>query len=126
MKALNVLTLTIPLLTVGCASITQGTTQTITFNLERKEVICQITRDGDGVLGNVTYNNPSITVGKDKDDIVVSCKAAGYKPKVIKMVSSVQTAGVAGGLFLDLGITDMITGAMYKYQDSVTVALDKD
>ena len=42
------------------------------------------------------------------------------------MVSSVQTAGVAGGFFLDLGITDMITGAMYKYQDSVTVALDKD
>jgi hypothetical protein len=126
MQALKVLTLTIPLLTVGCASITQGTTQTITFNLEPKEVICQITRDGDGVLGNVTYNNPSITVGKDKDDIVVSCKAAGYKPKVIKMVSSVQTAGVAGSFFLDLGITDMITGAMYKYQDSVTVALDKD
>ncbi len=126
MQKLKLLLVVAPLLTIGCASITQGTSQTITFNLEPKEAVCQITRDGDGSLGSVTYNNPSITVGKDKDDIIASCKADGYKPKVIKLVSSVQAAGVAGGFFLDLGITDMITGAMYKYQDSVTVALEKD
>ena len=109
----------------GLKAITQGTSQTITFNLEPKTVVCQVTRDGDGVLGSVTYNNPSISVGKDKDDIVVTCKSDGYKPKVIKLVSSAQAAAVAGGFFLDLGITDMITGAMYKYQDSANIALEK-
>ena len=66
-----------------------------------------------------------MTVSKDKDDIVVSCKAEGYKPKAVKIVSSASAAGVTGVL-LDFGITDMITGAMYKYPDSHNIALEKD
>ena len=110
----------------GCASITQGTSQTISVNIEPKEAVCQATRDGEGQIGTVTYNNPSLTVSKDKDDIIFTCKAPGYRPKTVKMVSSTQTAGVVGGVFLDLGITDMITGAMWKYSDSVNIALDKE
>ena len=109
----------------SCASITQGTSQTLTFNLEPKEINCQVTRDGDGTIGSVTYQNSSLTVSKDKDDIIVSCKAEGYKPKVVKIVSSASAAGVTGVL-LDFGITDMITGAMYKYPDSHNIALEKD
>jgi hypothetical protein len=109
----------------GCASITQGTSQTLTFNLEPKEINCQVTRDGDGTIGSVTYQNSSLTVSKDKDDIIVSCKAEGYKPKSVKIVSSASAAGVTGVL-LDFGITDMITGAMYKYPDSHNIALEKD
>ena len=30
----------------GCASITQGTSQTIIFNLEPKETVCVVSRDG--------------------------------------------------------------------------------
>jgi hypothetical protein len=110
----------------GCASITQGTSQTISVNIEPKEAVCQATRDGEGQIGTVTYNNPSLTVSKDKDDIIFTCKAPGYRPKTVKMVSSTQTAGVVGGVFLDLGITDMITGAMWKYSDSVNIALEKE
>ncbi len=110
----------------GCASITQGTSQTISVNIEPKEAVCQATRDGEGQIGTVTYNNPSLTVSKDKDDIIFTCKAPGYGPKTVKMVSSTQTAGVVGGVFLDLGITDMITGAMWKYSDSVNIALEKE
>ena len=109
----------------GCASITQGTSQVLTFNLEPKEIICQATRDGDGTLGSITYQNPTLNVSKDKDDIVVSCKADGYKPKVIKISSSATTAGVTG-VMLDFGITDMVTGAMYKYPDSHNIALEKE
>ena len=109
----------------GCASITQGTSQVLTFNLEPKETMCQATRDGDGTLGSITYQNPTLNVSKDKDDIIVNCKAAGYRPKVIKIASSATTAGVTGVL-LDFGITDMITGAMYKYPDSHNIALEKE
>jgi len=113
------------LLLTGCASITQGTSQVLTFNLEPKEIICQATRDGDGTLGSITYQNPTLNVSKDKDDIIVSCKANGYKPKTLKITSSATTAGVTGVL-IDFGITDMITGAMYKYPDSHNIALEKE
>ena len=113
------------LIFTGCASITQGTSQVLTFNLEPKEILCQATRDGDGTLGSVTYQNSSLNVSKDKDDIIVSCKADGYKPKTIKIASSATTAGVTGVL-IDFGITDMVTGAMYKYPDSHNIALEKE
>ena len=112
-------------LITGCASITQGTSQVLTFNLEPKEILCQATRDGDGTIGSVTYQNSSLNVSKDKDDIIVSCKADGYKPKTIKIASSATTAGVTGVL-IDFGITDMVTGAMYKYPDSHNIALEKE
>jgi hypothetical protein len=109
----------------GCASITQGTSQVLSFNLEPKGIICQATRDGDGTLGSITYQNPTLNVSKDKDDIIVSCKSDGYKPKTIKIASSATTAGVTGVL-IDFGITDMVTGAMYKYPDSHNIALEKE
>lgn len=118
-------TATFVMMIASCASITQGTSQTLTFNLEPRDINCQVTRDGDGTIGSVTYQNSSLTISKDKDDILVSCKAEGYKPKVVKIVSSASAAGVTGVL-LDFGITDMITGAMYKYPDSHNIALEKE
>jgi hypothetical protein len=110
----------------GCASITQGTSQTIIFNLEPKEINCAATRDGDGQLGTLSFTNNTLNVSKDKDDIVVSCKAAGHKPKSIRLTSSTQAAGVVGGIFIDLGVVDMMTGAMWKYPESVNIALEKE
>ena len=110
----------------GCASITQGTSQTIIFNLEPKETVCVVTRDGEGQLGTITTTNNTISVSKDKDDILVACKAPGYKSSTIRLVSSTQTAGVVGGVFLDLGMVDMMTGAMWKYPESTNIALERD
>lgn len=95
------------------------------FKLDPKETRCNLTRIGDGELGSITSINNTINVGKDKDDIVITCKADGYDDKTTRLVSSVSTAGVVGGAFLDLGITDMITGAMYEYQTDINIALDK-
>ena len=113
------------ILFTGCASITKGTSQTLAFKLDPKETKCSLNRIGDGELGSVSGSNNTINVGKDKDDIVITCKAEGYDDKTTRLVSSVSTAGVVGGAFLDLGITDMITGAMYEYQTEINVALDK-
>jgi hypothetical protein len=113
------------ILFTGCASITKGTSQTLAFKLDPKETRCNLTRIGDGELGSISSVNNTINVGKDKDDIVITCKADGYDDKTTRLVSSVSTAGVVGGAFLDLGITDMITGAMYEYQTDINIALDK-
>ena len=110
----------------GCASITQGTSQTIAFNLDPPETRCDLSRDGEGQIGSVSVKNNTLSTGKDKDYIIAKCNAPGHKQKIVRVKSSTQAAGVVGGIFLDLGITDMITGAMWKYPDDVTVALDKE
>lgn len=67
----------------------------------------------------------TITVGKGAKDIVIDCQAPGYERKTQRLVSSTQTSGVVGGIFLDLGVVDMITGAMWKYPSDVTIVMDK-
>lgn len=111
---------------VGCASITKGTSQTIIFNIEPKGTTCVATRDGDGEIGSVSTSNNTLKVSKDKDDIVVKCSAPGYKQKVTRLVSKTETAGVVGGAFIDLGITDMMTGAMWAYPNDVSIVLEKE
>ena len=52
-------------LCTGCASITQGTSQTLIFKMEPQQTVCTLSRDGEGELGVVTGKENSITVGKD-------------------------------------------------------------
>lgn len=113
-------------LSTGCASITQGTSQTISVNIEPKEAVCQVVRGSDGPIGDVSYSNPTLTVSKGYNDLVFTCRAPGYRPKIVKMVSSTSGAGIVGGVFLDLGIVDMMTGAMWKYGDAINIALEKE
>jgi hypothetical protein len=106
----------------GCATITQGTQQAISFRLEPKDTICEVSRVGDGKLGRISSTSSTLYVGKDKDDILVVCNAPGYEQSTTKVVSGATGAGVTGVL-LDFGITDMITGAMYRYPEDVTISL---
>ena len=109
----------------GCASITKGTSQTLIFNLEPPETKCGLSRTGDGEIGSISAKNNTIVVGKDKDDITIKCNADGFKQKTLNIKSSTETSGVVGGVFLDLGITDMITGAMWAYPSTTSITLDK-
>ena len=63
-------------------------------------------------------------VSKGAGDLIANCTAEGYEPKTTRIVSSAQTAGVIG-VAIDFGITDMLTGAMWKYPDHVSIAMDK-
>lgn len=122
----NILIAVTVMLLASCASITKGTSQTIIFNIEPKGTTCVATRDGDGEIGSISTSNNTLKVSKDKDDIVVKCSAPGYKQKVTRVVSKTETAGVVGGAIIDLGITDMITGAMWAYPNDVSIVLEKE
>jgi hypothetical protein len=121
---MRILLATLVISLAGCASITDGTTQTLIFRTDPLETKCKLSRDGVE-LGSVSGKLNTINVHKGAKDIVVSCEAEGYDSKTLRLVSSTQTAGVVGGVFLDLGITDMLTGAMWKYNGDVNVVLDK-
>ena len=116
----------VSVLSTGCATITQGTGQMLMFNLDPKETRCILSRVGDGEIGSVSYSNNTLTVNKDKDDIIVKCNAPGYNQKTMKIVSAASGGGIASIFLIDLGITDLATGAFWKYPDTISVALEKE
>jgi hypothetical protein len=108
----------------GCASITDGTTQTVVFHLTPTEARCTVSREGTQ-LGSVTGKQNTITISKGAKDVIVTCAAKGYEDSTQRLISKTQTSGVVGGFFLDLGITDMVTGAMWKYPNDISIVLEK-
>lgn len=113
----------IPLLT-GCASITQGTTQVISFAIDPPDARCAVVNKDGATLGTVSGKSNLLQVSKGSGDLIANCTADGYENKTTRIVSSTQTAGVLG-VAIDFGITDMLTGAMWKYPDHVSIAMDK-
>ncbi len=116
-----------PLLMLSaCASLVQGTSQTITFHLQPKEIQCVASRDGVDI-SPITYDYNTLMVTKGKNDVVILCAAPGYQRKTVRLVSKTQPIGVAGGLFVtpDFGATDMATGAMWRYPSEMTIILQK-
>ena len=75
-------------------------------------------------MGTISGKANIIQVAKDNSDILVQCSAEGYRDSTTRLRSSTQTAGVVG-IAIDLGITDMLTGAMWKYPDQTTIVLEK-
>ena len=108
----------------GCASITQGTTQVISFTIDPQEARCSIVNKDGATLGTVSGKSNLLQVSKGAGDLIASCNADGYEQKTTRIVSSAQTAGVIG-IAIDFGITDMLTGAMWKYPDHVSIVMDK-
>ena len=110
----------------GCASITEGTSQTLTFNIEPEDARCVVTREGDGELGVVTRVENTLTVKKGKKDLVLSCTADKYKPLTVNIASSASGKAMTGAVLLDFGLTDMATGAYWKYPDTNDIKLEKE
>ena len=108
----------------GCASITQGTTQVISFSIDPQEAKCAVVNKDNATLGTVSGRANLLQVSKGSGDLIANCTAEGYEQKTTRIVSSTQTAGVLG-VAIDLGIVDMLTGAMWKYPDHVSIAMDK-
>lgn len=109
----------------GCVSLAQGTMQTITFDFQPKEISCVASRDGVDI-SSLTYDYNILRVSKSKGDILVLCAAPGYKRQTVRLKSETQAAGVVGGIFIDYGVTDMATGAMWRYPDHARVTLVRE
>jgi hypothetical protein len=108
----------------GCASITQGTNQVISFSIDPQEAKCAVVNKDNATLGTVSGKANLLQVSKGAGDLIANCTAEGYEQKTTRIVSSTQTAGVLG-VAIDLGIVDMLTGAMWKDPDHVSIAMDK-
>ena len=119
----TIYTLLFTILVTGCASITQGTSQILSFSITPVEATCTVSNESGGQIGAVSGQINMLQVDKDNSDLLVNCNAKGYKQKVTRIKSTTQTAGVIG-VTIDLGITDMLTGAMWKYPEHTTIILE--
>lgn len=108
----------------GCASIVEGTDQSVTVQTTPIGASCELKRDGE-VIGVVNPTPGTVMVDKSKDDIAVICEKDGYQD-----ASGTFSSGFEGmtfgnilfGGFIGVAV-DASSGAMHEYPASVTVAM---
>jgi len=108
----------------GCATIIEGSSQSVTVATTPPGAHCDVSRAGEH-LGTVDPTPGSLHLDKSKNDITVACKETGYQPASVtetpKFVGTTFGNIVAGGL---VGVAvDAATGANYVYPEQVKVQL---
>ncbi|MBX9594621.1 MAG: hypothetical protein K2X46_09675 [Roseomonas sp.] len=108
----------------ACATITTGTTQTISVLTEPPGAACTMTRDGT-IMGVVNPTPGTVSLSKSSRDIAIRCTRAGNLPGVQTITPQFQgmTAGnILLGGFIGLAV-DAASGAMSRYPENVIVSL---
>jgi hypothetical protein len=106
----------------GCASIVEGTDQTVNVQVSPENAVCQISQKGS-VIATLDKGGGQVQVPKSKDDLGVDCSAPGFERQTVSIESSASGWGVVGCFLIDLCITDYATGALNKYPKSISVRL---
>ena len=108
----------------ACATIVEGTYQTVTVVTDPPGAMCTLTRDG-ATVGVVNPTPASVVLDKSGDNVSVVCTKEAHEDGAATLNSSFQgmTFGnlIFGGL---IGVAiDAGSGAMHEYPASVTVIL---
>jgi hypothetical protein len=106
----------------GCATIVEGTTQSITVDVSPQTGTCIVSRQGEQ-LGISTPEKRVVSISKSQHDLQFSCSAPGYQGKTETLSSNMAAATVASFFLLDLGIVDAASGAWKKYPERIAVIL---
>jgi hypothetical protein len=113
----------LPALLAACSSVTEGTSQTLTFESDPAGAECELRRGGM-VLGRTTTPG-AVLVQKTRADIEVTCRKDGYQDSVV-MVPFDMAASTFGNVLIGGGIgliVDAASGASIKYNPVTTVTL---
>ncbi len=95
------------LLASGCATITNGTEQTLNFKPQPGQ-ICHISRAGEAI-GTVGADAPSITIRRSSESLRVDC---GDVVEILE--PKINPAGYTSIMWIDFGLVDFITGALWE------------
>lgn len=121
-------------LTTGCATVTGGTTQTVSVKTQKNTVDVA---GADCVLfnsrGTYTVTTPNtVSLHRAKDDLNIKCTKDGETDAITAIKSSHRTGAMAGNIIL-LGVgavaleaVDRANGAAYAYPDAITVSFGKN
>lgn len=116
--------LALPLMLSGCATIVEGSDQSVSIITYPPEARCELLRSGE-VLALVNPTPGTVSLEKSSDDITVHCMKDDYFDSVETLTSSLQdmTFGniIFGGI---VGVAvDASSGAMHEYDESISVIL---
>ena len=106
----------------GCASIVEGTDQTMRVGLSPKEATCEVKRGGKSIA-TISGANNQLDISKSKNDLLFECSAPGYRDQFVKIESSASGWAIVGCVLIDLCVTDYSTGALNKYPETLTISL---
>jgi hypothetical protein len=126
-RSLNGLLLSAVVLTSGCATLTKGTSQTVTVDTDPSGATCTLTRDAKPVA-IVNPTPGSVPVEKAHGTIAIACKKQGYLEAAGNLASEFQAMTFGNILFGGLVgvVVDAASGAMHQYPDMVTITLIPD
>ncbi|MEN3976922.1 hypothetical protein [Emcibacter sp. SYSU 3D8] len=107
----------------GCATFLDGTDQAIPVNTDPVHAICDIYKGGK-LIGSTSDKTPIVYVTKSVRKLEVVCSAPGYDTKTVKVISATSGWGAVSFWAWDLAVTDWISGALNKYPEGISVALN--
>jgi hypothetical protein len=121
------LALLVALLLPGCATVFEGTSESVAINTTPPGATCTIDRDGQR-LGTVSPTPGSISVAKSKNDITVSCSLQNHQASQVsvspKFVGTTFANILLGGV---VGIVaDAASGANFDLPDRVDLTMAPD
>ncbi len=112
------------MLNAGCATLTKGSTQTVTVDTDPSGAVCTLTRDSKP-LAVVNPTPGSIPISKSSGAVSVICKKDKYLDAAGTMTSQFQAITFGNILFGGLiGVAiDAASGASHEYPALVTITL---
>ncbi len=120
--ALGVAALTL----AGCATVVDGTQQTISLSSNAEGAICGITQNGRQIVAPAPVP-ASHVLPRVQGNLIVTCEAAGYETAQLALVAGKNPKTVALALPLALvnAGADTALGGIDWYQDRAYVYLKK-
>lgn len=108
----------------GCATVVEGTSQSVAIATQPPGASCTVSREGVQ-LSAVISTPGSVKVDKSRKDITVTCSKEGYQTTSVNYSSSFN--GMTFGNIILGGavgaVVDASTGANYNYPKDITMAL---
>jgi len=112
----------------ACSTIVNGSNQMVKFNTGDVEGANCVATGGSDYAVNESFTTPAeVKLPRSKKKIDITCDKEGYETGTKSILGKVEgsTAGniIAGG-GIGLGV-DALTGAIYKYPDTVVIDMVK-
>jgi hypothetical protein len=108
----------------GCATIVEGTSQTVAISTQPPGAACSVSRDGMQISAVISTPG-SIKIDKSRKDLSITCTKDGYQTTTMNYSSSFN--GMTFGNVILGGavgaVVDASTGANYNYPKEVMVAM---
>lgn len=103
------ISLAVILLASGCATVTNGTKQTIALDLPKDEVCLLTSKSGT----KISVQRPQVEVEVERDSSILTLHCGS---KTENYVPSVNKAGMTSIVLIDFGLVDYATGALWEYK----------